>query len=534
MRPEGRALRWLLFLAAMSLTLAAPASARVRQQTAPAPELFYHIFVRSFADSNGDRQGDLNGIRQKLDYLQDLGVTTIMLTPLYPSQFYHNYFADDFEGIDPEFGTMNDFSQLVSAAHARGMKVILDQEIQFVTGNHRWRLESRENSKSPYGRFLLYRDEANRTPAATLLGTNEFYVWPGQHQQIYTVNLAEPQVRAYFARYLKSWVDPNGDGDPSDGIDGFRIDHMMDDLDNVGLLTNLLSDFWEPLIEEVRSVKPDVRFIAEQADWGDGAAFFTKAEVDMVFAFPIREAAAELDAAKFAAAIERANAAVAPGRSQLVFIENHDTSRFAHGAARRPEILRLGAAITMLTGWVPSLYYGQEIGMSGTRSDEAIAVQGQPANADARDIGLRQAFRWQPDPMAPGNAAWYRAIPEAYRTPDSNVPGDGASVAEQSSNPGSLLNTYRELAALRARFPMLADGATKVVAQHDSAVLIERRSSRGTALVLFNLGAKEGTARLDLGMALVRRYGKARLVQSNGRRVIVAPAYSATVWTIAR
>jgi len=263
MRPEGRALRWLLFLAAMSLTLAAPASARVRQQTAPAPELFYHIFVRSFADSNGDRQGDLNGIRQKLDYLQDLGVTTIMLTPLYPSQFYHNYFADDFEGIDPEFGTMNDFSQLVSAAHARGMKVILDQEIQFVTGNHRWRLESRENSKSPYGRFLLYRDEANRTPAATLLGTNEFYVWPGQHQQIYTVNLAEPQVRAYFARYLKSWVDPNGDGDPSDGIDGFRIDHMMDDLDNVGLLTNLLSDFWEPLIEEVRSVKPDVRFIAE-------------------------------------------------------------------------------------------------------------------------------------------------------------------------------------------------------------------------------------------------------------------------------
>lgn len=533
MRPESRALRWLAWLAAMSIALAMPASARVRQQSAPTPELFYHIFVRSFADSNGDRQGDLNGIRQKLDYLQGLGVTTIMLTPLYPSQFYHNYFADDFEGIDPEFGTMNDFSRLVGAAHARGMKVILDQEIQYVTGNHRWRLESRENPKSPYGRFLLYRDEANRTPAATLLGTNDFHVWPRQHQQIFTVNLSEPRVRSYFAEYLKSWVDPNGDGDPSDGVDGFRIDHMMDDLDNIGLLTNLLSEFWAPLIEEVRSVKPDVRFIAEQADWGDGAAFFAKAKVDMVFAFPIREAASELDASKFSAAIGRANAVVAPGRSQLVFIENHDTSRFAHGASRRLEILRLGAAITMLTGWVPSLYYGQEIGMSGDRSDEQIAAQGQPANADARDIGLRQAFRWQSDPMAPGNAVWYRAFPEAYRTPDSNVPGDGASVAEQTANPSSLLNTYRELAALRARFPMLADGATRVIAQHDSVVLIERRSRRGPALVLFNFGPNAGTTRIDLPMSLVRRYGQAHLVRSNGNRQAIAPAYSATVWTIA-
>ncbi|WP_248785828.1 hypothetical protein, partial [Escherichia coli] len=92
------------------------------------------------------------------------------------------------------------------------------------------------------------------------------------------------------------------------------------------------------------------------ADWGDGAAFFAKGGVDRVFAFPIWRAAGKLDAAGFAAAIAGSNAAVPPGRNQLVFVENHDTPRFAHGTARRAEILRLGAAISLLTGWVPSLY----------------------------------------------------------------------------------------------------------------------------------------------------------------------------------
>ena len=513
--------------AGLALLLALVPSAHARPQR-PAPELFYHIFVRSFADSNGDRQGDLQGIRQRLGYLQRLGVTTIMLTPLYPSQFYHNYFADDFEGIDPEFGTPQDFAALVKDVHARGMAIVLDEEIQYVSDRHLWRTASAGQPQGPYSRFLLYRDSANRVPLPTLLGTNDFTVWPGQQRQVFTVNLADLGVKAWFARYFAAWADPDHDGDPSDGVDGFRIDHMMDDLDNAGALKDLLAGFWAPLITQLHAVNPRLRFIGEQADWGDGAAFFARGKADMVFAFPLWRAAGALDAAAFAAAIAQSNAVIPSGRSQLVFVENHDTPRFAHGAAQRADILRLGAAITMLTGWVPSLYYGQEIGTSGTQTDDYAAKGDQPANADARDIPLRQAFRWVQDPMAAGNAAWYRQFPEAYHTPDSNVPGDGVSVAEQDAKPGSLLETYRALAALRARYPALAHGATRVAAQQGHFVLLERRAGAERAMVLFNFGSAAETGSLPLPRGAVRRFGAAKPDRA-GR--LTAPAYSATVWT---
>ncbi|WP_231625056.1 alpha-amylase family glycosyl hydrolase [Novosphingobium sp. AAP93] len=487
------------------------------------PEMVYHIFVRSFADSNGDRQGDLDGIRQRLGYLERLGVTTVMLTPLYPSQFYHNYFADDFDGIDPEFGTMADFSVLVRDVHRRGMKIILDEEIQYVSDKHAWRMESAGHPESPHGKFLLYRDATNRAPVPTLLGTNDFSAWPGQKRQIFTVNLAEPAVKSWFARYLSRWADPDGDGDTADGVDGFRIDHMMDDLDNAGVLKSLLADFWAPVIAQLHALNPRLTVTAEQADWGDGAAFFAKGGVDRVFAFPIWSAAGKLDPAAFAGAITWSNVVVPAGRSQLVFIENHDTQRFADGAARRGEILRLGAAITMLTGWVPSIYYGQEIGMSGRQTDA------YPGSADARDIPLRQAMRWVPDPLAAGNAAWYRQFRDAYNTPDSNGPGDGVSVAEQDKARSSLLNTYRSLAALRARWPALGEGTTRVVRQEGSLVLIERRTAGNEALVLFNFADLAASARLPIARDAVRQYGSARRGNSG---LTTAPAFSATVWTM--
>ena len=111
---------WPALLAAAALLAPTPASAT------PASfddEVFYQIFTRSMRDSNGDREGDLKGIEHSLPYLQRLGVTSILLTPIYPSPFYHNYFANDFEGVDPEFGTMADYRSLVRAIHARGMKI---------------------------------------------------------------------------------------------------------------------------------------------------------------------------------------------------------------------------------------------------------------------------------------------------------------------------------------------------------------------------------------------------------------------------
>ncbi len=519
--------RWIgLLAAALLASLPGATSAEERPKR---PELFYHIFVRSFADSDGDRIGDLNGIRAHLDYLQTLGVTTLLLTPLYPSPFYHNYFADDFDGIDPEFGTMADFAALVDDLHRRGMKIFLDEEIQYVTGRHEWYRLSHDQPGGRFEGFLLYKDAANHQPVPTLSASNDYLVWPNQQQQIFTVNLAEPRVRAYFTRYLKSWVDPNGDGDPRDGVDGFRIDHMMDDLDNRGVLTHLLRTFWAPMLGELRTLNPKLRVIAEQADWGDGESFFSEAKVDMVFAFPIWRAAQTLDAAAFAAAIERSNRIIAGKRQQLVFIENHDTDRFASGPGTTSAIRRLGAAIMMLSGWTPSLYYGQELGMTGKK------LENPGANADVADIPRRKAVRWGDSAGASGDARWYCAVPDAYDAPDCHGAGDDVSVARQDRDPASLLNSYRALAALRRRSPALATGSSRVIAQHKGLVLVERAKGDDCGLILFNLaGTTQSMTNAALPGRFTRRYGAATLSRHAKGTRLSAPAYSATVWTRAR
>lgn len=516
----------LIRMVAAALLALLPTTASAREAPKP-PELFYHIFVRSFADSNGDRIGDLNGIRAHLDYLQKLGVTTLLLTPLYPSPFYHNYFADDFEGIDRELGTMADFSALVGDLHQRGMKIFIDEEIQYVTGQHDWYRLSHDKPGGPYDGYLLYRDATNHQAVPTLSESNDYLVWPNQRQQIFTVNLAEPKVGAHFTRYLKTWVDPNGDGDPSDGVDGFRIDHMMDDLDNRGVLTNLLRKFWAPMLADLRALNPKLRVIAEQADWGDGESFFAKAKVDMVFAFPIWRATQMLDAAAFAAAIDRANRVITGKRDQLVFIENHDTDRFASGPGTTPAIRRLGAAIMMLSGWTPSIYYGQELGMAGKK------LENPGSNADVADIPRRHALPW--DAGASANARWYCAAPDAYDAPDCHSPGGDGSVAQQDRDRRSLLNDYRQLGALRARYRALASGASRVVAQDKDLVLIERATGQERALVLFNFAGKPLSTSVALLPAMrTRVYGTATLSRRAKHAIFSAPPYSATIWTRSR
>src|SRR6201986_3489749 len=110
-----------LLLSLLCTAMLTLASARYYRPPANKEEIIYHIFERSFYDSNGDMHGDLNGIRLKLDYLQQLGVTAILFTPLYESVFYHNYFASDFKKIDPQYGTMEDYLLLIKDLHKRGM-----------------------------------------------------------------------------------------------------------------------------------------------------------------------------------------------------------------------------------------------------------------------------------------------------------------------------------------------------------------------------------------------------------------------------
>jgi glycosidase len=215
-------------------------------------EVIYHVFQRSFYDSNGDQTGDLKGLQQKLDYLQGLGVTSILLLPLYESVYYHNYYTNDFYKIDPEFGSMEDYLSLVKDIHRRGMKVYMDMETQYVTEDHEWYKSALNNLQSPYSDYLLFKDSAHSLPETFVFNLTGWTGYDGIYKKITTVNLNNKKVLNYNIDLFTFWVDPNKDGKFDDGIDGFRFDHMMDHLDEKPQLTRLFNNFWIPLISQLK------------------------------------------------------------------------------------------------------------------------------------------------------------------------------------------------------------------------------------------------------------------------------------------
>ena len=134
-------------------------------------------------------------------------------------------------------------------------------------------------------------------------------------------------MREHFRRVLLHWADPHGDGSGRDGADGFRIDHMMDDLDNKHLATRLFETFWSPIFASLRERRPGFRIMAEQSDWGFGADWLTRGDADMVFAFPLRSAIDKLDKAGIVKALRDTERLTPAGKHQIVFVENHDTDR---------------------------------------------------------------------------------------------------------------------------------------------------------------------------------------------------------------
>jgi glycosidase len=479
--PLRASLQVLLLLA--SLMGGMHASARAPADATPAGgwraerDVFYLIFVRSFADSDGDHVGDFRGIEQRLDYLESLGVTSLLLTPIVPSTFYHDYFASRFDAVDPAYGDLAAFQHLVAALHRRHMKIYLDQEIQYVEWGHPWWTDSAGHPESRYADYILYRNGADSPAEQGFLDDAPSVSYDGHPARIAVVNMAAPAVQQYFADLFRWWLDPHRNGRLTDGIDGFRIDHMMDDLDHMGRLSHLNEHFWAPLFAQARTVNPALSVIAEQADWEYGDDLLTRGGVDIVYAFPLRKALVTLDRNRIAAAIDATAAHTPAGKGQLIFVENHDTDRFASLVAGDPRKERIGAALTTLLKGSPLLYYGQELGMRG--------LQLHGSASDGNDIPVREAFRWTARVEDPGSATWYRGT-DTWWTHRYAQDHDGISVAEQQGRPGSLLEYYRRLLALRRTHPELRQGDQQVIATDAPALLVVSRTlgSRQTLLVI--------------------------------------------------
>jgi alpha-amylase len=325
-------------------------------------------------------------------------------------------------------------------------------------------------------------------------------------RKVAMVDLYNPDVLAFNRRLFGYFI--------AAGVDGFRLDHMMDDLDWKGRLTDLFTRFWAPLLASLRLVNPKIIFIAEQANWGSyGFEYFTKGTVDRVFAFRLAGAIQSLDKSQLTAAADSTLALLPPGKEQVVFIENHDVDRFATRVGRDPGKERAGAALNLLLGGIPSIYYGQELGMFGSGGFNKYGV------TDANDIPRREAFEWYAADTGRGMALWYKGS-GAWWDSTNLKPFDGVSLEEEEKDTTSLWHYYVRLLRLRRQYPVLASGRYVAIATPNPHVFTFFRELRPlSALVMVNLSPEPQRVPLRPGHRVI--FGNGNVLPPYGVEVSI-------------
>ncbi|TNJ43508.1 hypothetical protein FGF67_11355 [Tamlana fucoidanivorans] len=449
-------------------------------------EIFYLIFPRSFFDSNGDRIGDLNGVTQQLDYIQDLGITSIIMTPLYPSSYYHNYFTHDYYGIDSEFGTVDDYFNMVKEIHRRGMKFYMDTELQYVIKEHPWFGESFQNPNSEFSNYVMYKDSLNTEPETMVFDLKGLKSYDGYYTDITIVNLYKEEVAEYIKDYYAFWVDPNGDGSFEDGVDGFRIDAFHNDQLKKGILTNLAQGFWKPIIDNSKRINPDVTFVAEQATWDDGDAhsWMKKSGVEVAYSFGLHFNVNNPTILR--EYFKWSKQDLPEGKNMFAFLDQHDTDRVLSKIGNNTAKNKQLATLTYLMKFIPYIYYGQEIGMTGKR-EELIRHESLLELSDGLDISVREPFEWTADINEAGNALWFENV-QPYWEKKSIKSKDGISVEEQINNPNSLLNFYRKILKFRSSNSAFTTGEFEIIQhENDSTFTYCRWNNLSGYILAFNL-----------------------------------------------
>lgn len=488
----------------------APAARPSPPATAPAParpdpgppwanqwargQVFYEVFVRSFADSDGDGVGDLRGLIAHLDDLNDgdpgggddLGVDALWLMPVFDSPSYHGYDVADYRAIAPDYGTLGDFQALLQAAHERGMRVIVDLPINHTSSTHPWFVSSREGPASPRRGWYTWRpDDPGWTrwdgqPTWRSAGAGAGYFFGVFGGGMPDLALENPQVRAEIESIVRSWL--------GFGLDGFRLDaspllfECGVEKGKVQFDCPQTHAYWRDLSRLVRGVKPQAFLVGEA--WTDAAkiapyfgswqALPGGDELTSSFDFPLATALVE---ALRTGSAERARAALAEARRlypagalDTPFLTNHDQTRLASeleaapGAAAR---LRQAPALLLTLPGAPFLYYGEEIGLGQSASPGDLGKRSPMPWDGSTHAGFTAGSPWAP--LAPG---W-----------------QSKNLAAQRADPGSLWHVYRRWIAARRVSAALREGDLEPIEPAPPALLgFVRRTDAEVALVLHNVG----------------------------------------------
>jgi glycosidase len=455
-------------------TLTPDARPRIETPTWFNTAVIYEIFPRSFYDTNGDGIGDLNGIRQKLDYVQGLGVNTIWLTPHYPSVSYHGYDVVDYFQVNPQFGTLDDFKALTAEMKRRNMRLIVDFVANHSSNAHPFFKSAYKNPASKYTSWYRFGDKAN-TVYESFFGTGYLPDW----------NTDNPEVRDYLINAALFWL--------SLGADGIRCDYAL----------GVEPPFWRELRTRVKAKYPNAVILGEVWD----ASVLTLKRFfddgfDALFDFPFyltltgspdRNGDGVLSGKQPATLLQapfKIMQRLYPNGAQLVrFASNHDTNRIASDSEGDGLRMKLAISVAMLTPGIPMIYYGEEIGMRGNKGE-----------GPQYDEYRREPMDWYANETGAGMTTWFKPSNRHNRTKD------GVSVEEQDKVAGSLLNYYRALGKLRSQYPSLTANSYSVVdnvGECDQCLALWRHSERESVLLLFNFSGQSQRIPFDPSTAPV-------------------------------
>jgi alpha-glucosidase len=503
--------------------------------------VIYEIYPRSFQDSNGDGIGDLNGITERLDYLQALGVDAIWISPMYPSpQVDFGYDISDYENVDPQYGTLKDFDRLVAEAKKRNIRVILDMVLNHTSDQHKWFIESASSRKNAKRDWYVWNDgKAGGKPGPdgkplppnnweSLFGgsaweympqTQSFYYHKFYKQQP-DLNWSNPAVEKAMFGAMQFWLDRGVAGYRLDAIPTLFEDPQLRDEPVLGG-TNAQGDpnldhIYTDNLPEVHGVIRRMRAMvarypgdrvligetylpntAELDKWYGGAKKDElQLPMDMIVGFSNK-----LDATMFRTRISEVETQVHGSQPLLVF-DNHDNirswERYGDGV-HNVAIAKLIAVMLFTTRATALMYYGEELGMTTTTPTrvedvkDPIGRTGWPKEK-GRD-GERTPMQWDATPPQAG----FSTSPTTWLPVASNY--KTVNVQTELADPNSLLNWHKKLIAMRRELAALRDGGIVMVDGTNPSVLSYVRTAPvgGHAVVVaLNMTATPQTIALDL------------------------------------
>ena len=420
---------------------------------------FYQIFVGSFSDSNGDTFGDIRGIINRMDYLNDgdinngndLGVQGIWLSPIFTSPSYHKYDAKDYYKIDWRFGNMDDLAELAALCEERNVKLIIDLAINHTSDQHDWFtqfMQARMNgdTENKYNDYYSCATTENKKSGVVYqkIGGVDCYYECNFSSQMPELNFDNPEVREEMLNVAKYYLDL--------GVDGFRFDAIK--YIYYGDTPNSVA-FWEWYMDELRAYKPDIYCVGEC--WSGEAEIFEYYGAMNCFNFAMSGAEGyAANAAKgssistfiryietYQDKIQNAN----PEGMPMQFLSNHDQDRIG-GAFILPGNMKMAASLYLLSPGSPVIYYGEELGMRGSRASEST------------DANRRLAMLWG-DGDKIGNP-----IGSTY----SDSKQIDTTVVTQLEDEASMLNHYSKLIHVRNKYAAIARGDYNAVTSSNKSV----------------------------------------------------------------